>query len=802
PHSDIDILFAAPEGADIAWLQPRLENILYPLWDIGLKVGHAVRVPSEVVAGAKDDLTIATAMLEARHLLGDAMLSKSLIRKFFDEVVTGEEANFIELKLAERDARHKRMGDSRYVVEPNLKDGKGGLRDLHTLYWLARHLYRVDRLVDLVPRGILRAEEARAFARAETFLLTVRYHLHRVTGRPEERLTFDVQPELARRLRYQDRRGLSGVERFMKHYFYTAKQVGDLTRVFCAHLEETHRRRLPHGLAVLTRQVRNKKGFRVDYGRINIPHEDFFAEDPVRMLQIFAVSHAAGVDLHPQALRALQRDNGKISTAVRRLPEANKHFLEVLTSAESPEVTLRRMNEAGVLGKFVPDFGRIVGQMQFDMYHHYTVDEHTIHAIGLLAAIERGDFAEDHPLSTQIISKVNSRRVLYCAVLFHDIAKGRGGDHSTIGARIARRVSARFGLEAAEADQVAWLVQNHLLMSNYAFKRDLSDFKTVLDFVSEVKSPERLRLLLILTVVDIRAVGPGIWNGWKGQLLRELYSRAEEVLIAGHASKGRAERIAARKEELAAALSTWSKDAIRFHLNRFYDPYWIGEEPAIHLANAEQIANADAADDALSFHSSVDTFLSMTRFSVYAADFPGIFYRLAGSIALAGASIADAKLHITRDGQVLANFVVQDMDGTPVDEERRLAKLRDTARKALTAEIKLADALRKKPVRGFRKLPFEVEPVVIIDNKASNRYTVVEVNALDRPALLYHLARALYDAKTTLHSAHVATYGERAVDVFYLTDLLDQKIESAARLRTLEKKLFAALVESGRKAAA
>jgi len=450
---------------------------------------------------------------------------------------------------------------------------------------------------------------------------------------------------------------------------------------------------------------------------------------------------------------------------------------------------LRWMNEAGVFGRFIPDFGRVVAQMQFDMYHHYTVDEHTIRAIGLLSAIEKQTLADDHPLASAVFDKIVSRRALYVAVLLHDIAKGRGGDHSILGAEVAHRLCPRLGLSDAETEAVAWLVRYHLLMSATAFKRDLSDFKTILDFAEMVQSPERLRLLLLLTIVDIRAVGPGVWNSWKRQLLTDLYESAEEVLRLGHKQKGREERIAAKQANLRVTLG-WDEAKFAALLKRMPDSYWVAEPDEVLAQNAHLVDLAGAAQ--LSIDTRPDPERGATLVSVYAADHPGLFYRIAGAISLAGGNIIDARIHTTRDGMALDNFVVQDPMGGPFEDAMQLKRLRMGIEDALAARGRLVDKLLAKPLSRPRATAFPIAPNVLIENKASNRFTVIEVNARDRPALLHQLAHALFDSKVTIHSAHVATYGERAVDTFYLTDLTGDKISNTTRLRGIERRLLVA----------
>ena len=791
-HSDVDIAFVTP-WKPTGWTETAIEAILYLLWDLGLKVGHSTRGVDELVRVAEADHTVRTAILEARYVWGDEALFDAVQARFWKDAVAGSVAAFVKEKLDERDSRHRRMGDSRYVVEPNVKEGKGGLRDLHTLYWIGKYAYRLRAVDELVGAGLLTADELRQFHKAERFLWAVRCHLHLAAGRAEERLTFDYQREIAARMHYADRPGKSAVERFMRHYFLHARTVGDLTGLFLAHLDDKFAKRGRRiGLPSLRRRPSKLEGFMLDRGRLALPDDGFLAEDPVRLLQLFALADRHGLEIHPLAMRAAGRSAKLIDARVRADPKANALFLDVLTSPRDPEMVLRWMNEADVFGRFIPDFGRVVAQMQFDMYHHYTVDEHSIRAIGLLSRIERGLLKDEHSLATALFTRIASRRVLYVAVLLHDIAKGRGGDHSVLGAEVALTLCPRLGLDEAETETVAWLVRWHLLMSATAFKRDLADPQAIGDFVGQVQSLERLRLLFLLTVVDIRAVGPGTWNGWKSQLLRTLFDASEEMLRLGHKQKGRKERIAATQAELAGRLG-WEEARFARFAWRLPDSYWLAEAAGVIAHNARFLDAADRAPDAAGH---VETLVQEERgatlVTIYAKDQPGLFYRLAGAISLAGGNIIDARIHTTEDGMALDNFLVQDATRGPVAELRQLERLRGEVRQALAGHEPSPDRLASRAAPFPRAAAFRIPPAAFVDNEASSRYTVVEVNARDRPALLFELARAIFVSHALIHSAHVATYGERAVDVFYLTDLEGRKIEGAGRLKALRARLVKA----------
>jgi [protein-PII] uridylyltransferase len=794
PHSDVDIAFLTPLK-QTAWCEQVIEAMLYFLWDLGLKVGHSSRSLDEMVKMSRSDLTIRTAMLEGRYVWGDQNLFETARQRFWKDVVAGTERQFVVEKLAEREERHKRMGDSRYVVEPNVKEGKGSLRDLHTLYWIGKYIYKVRDPSELVDVGLLTRKEYIAFRRAENFFWAVRCHLHTITRRAEDRLTFDLQREVAARMNYADRPGKSAVERFMHFFFLQAKVVGNLTGVFLAQLDEQFTRKTPRGLlAGFRARRRTIKGYNVFGGRIKAPSEDWFEQDPVRMLEVFTLADKEGLEIHPDTSRLIARDAVLIKGDVRRDRRANELFMELLTSRNNPEVTLRALNEAGVFGRFVTEFGRVNAQMQFDMYHHYTVDEHTIRAIGLLARIEQGELKEDHPLAHDIVHKVRSRRALYVSVLLHDIAKGRGGDHSELGAEIALKLCPRFGLDEEETELVSWLVRYHLLLSATAFKRDLSDAKTIADFVHVVQSLDRLRQLTLLTIVDIRAVGPGTWNSWKRQLIGELYAAAEERLRLGHVEFGREKRIAAKKAAVEA-LGAENAALIKKVGGKFVDSYWIAESEDVIAKNLAQLEAAEAKADPLSIHSEYYPAHGATLVTVIASDHPGLFYRIAGGIHLAGGNIIDARIHTTRTGRAVDNFLVQDPLGRPFMEESQLERLRTSIENALANRIRILPQLVAKPHARPRADAFEVRPRVLFDNRASNRFTVIEVNARDRPALLNRLAHALFEAKLMVYSAHIATYGERAADTFYVTDLLGEKLTSTSRLKTLERRLLEAASE-------
>ncbi len=797
PQSDIDLLFLLPYKQTPRGEQV-VEYMLYMLWDMGMKVGHATRSVAECVRLGTSDYTIRTALLETRYLWGVPGLYHEFRRAYNASFLSGDGRDFLEAKLAERDARHRKLGDSRYVVEPNVKEGKGGLRDLQTLYWIAKYLYRVDDVGQLVEKGVLTRDEARKFAKAENFLRTVRCHIHYLTGRAEERLSFDLQAEIGRRMHYTDHAGTRGVERFMKHYYLHAKTVGDLTRIFCAALAAGQRRK-PRlaGLLRFPLRARQIEGFKVEGERLTVASDDAFARDPVALIRLFHAAEEADLDIHPATLRLVTQNLKLIDHKLRANAEANRLFMEILTSPKDPETALRRMNEAGVFGRFVPDFGRVVAQTQHDMYHTYTVDEHTIRAIGFLSRIENGSLKEDHPLSVEVIHKVISRRVLYLALLLHDIAKGRGGDHSVLGAEVANNLGPRMGLTPDETETVAWLVRYHLAMSHTAFQRDLQDPKTIADFAALVQSPERLRLLLILTVCDIRAVGPTVWNGWKAALLRTLYYASEEVLTGGTLGGGRRERVKQAQDEAARLLPDWDAAEREEIFAQGYPAYWLSFDDATHARHADLMRRAKRDNTPLVVEHRVDRYRAVTEVTIYTQDMPGLFWRIAGAMALSGANIVDAKIFTMANGMALDTFTVQDTEGGAFERSDKLARLSARIEQALNGQLRIAEALAgQKPNYPTRTAVFKVPPRVLIDNAASNTHTVIEVNGRDRPGFLYLVTRTLTRLSLQISSAHISTYGERAVDVFYVKDLFGLKVVHKDKLAEIKTRLETALQDA------
>ena len=804
PFSDIDLLFLRPYKST-AHAENVIEYMLYALWDLGFKVGHASRTVDECLRIAREDMTVRTALLEARRLCGDEALAGELKRRFRREVVQGTGAAFVAAKLAERDRRYVRAGASRYMVEPNVKEGKGALRDLNTLFWIAQYLHPSDTPSEIVRLEAFTGRELKAFIRAFDFLWATRCFLHFVSGRAEERLTFDIQPEIARCMGYGDYgQDARSVERFMRRYFLIAREVGSLTRTFCAKLEAEHEKK-PQGLSrFLPRRGAGRRraleaGFQDVDGRLAVEGPEIFERDPTALIRLFHIADRENLDIHPDAFAAVTRSLNLIGAKLRRDDAAARAFLDLLAHGRNTQRALMLMSEAGVLGRYLPEFGRIVGQMQFNMYHAYTTDEHTLRAVGVIADIAAGRLADEHPLAVSIMPLIGDREALFLAMLLHDTGKGGApGGQALAGARNARQACERLGLSDERIEVVAWLVQHHLVMSDFAQKRDVGDARTVMAFARIVENPERLRLLAILTAADIRAVGPGVWNGWKAQLLRSLYTSAEALFRGGRPSDLGEEHVDSERRALAAraraALAASRPDPeLGAWADAMEDAYMVGfsaKAQAAHFALAGRAVSEGAAASA---GLSVEGYAA--EVVVAARDRRGLFADLCGVMARLGANIAGARVYTSASGQALDVFYVRDQAGEPYgrDSARGLERLAQALEAAARGA---APALEPARLDVARTAAFAVATSVVVDNDASAKATVVEITGRDRPGLLQALARTLADAGLSVHSAHVENYGERAVDAFYVVDANGLKIHDPTPLQALRVALTSVLLEA------
>lgn len=783
PHSDIDLLFL--HGGSKETVEPLAQQVLYPLWDLKWQVGHAVRTVDETIEACADH-TILTALLDARLVAGKPALFTKLKKELKAYKEASGDYTFVRQKLDERDARHRTWGDSRYLLEPNVKEGKGGLRDLHTLYWLALYCYDVKGVRDLVERDIFTKKELQDFKHAEKFLSIVRIHLHYLNKRGDDRLTFDAQVQIAAALGFRGADSNKAVERFMKRYFQVAGSVGRLTRQFCAVLESDKKRAPKFHQSGKTVSPERIFPFILDGERLTAPDKTLYLKQPSQMMRFFQISLREKLDMHPKDLQLISRNLDLIDRRFRTSKEVNEAFLDILLSPNNPEMTLRYMSEAGLLGKYLPDFGRVAGQMQFDMYHIYTVDEHILRVVGILHDIGKGKFAREMPVATEVMPLIHSRPVLFVAAFTHDIAKGRGGEHAAKGAEVAKRFARQLGLSKQSAETVAILVEQQELLTETAFKRDLGDIETYRHLAESIQSIETLRLLFLLTVGDVRAVGPNVWNGWKGLLLRDLYRRAERYFQTGLITSDSHAGHQLRKE-LAENLPKWGEAEINRYLEDGDDAYLSSKSASVHAVVAQLITGCQKNGDDTGIAFESNEFHAMTEMTVVAKDRSGLLADIAGAISSADTNIVGARIATLKSGWAVQSWQIQDFQKQAVTEHGLMERLRNRITLAVTEPQNAS--LLKRPLPSKLK-PMERQTEIFFDNDYSSTYTILEVNALDRKGLLSAICRAIQDEGANIASAYISTYGEKAVDVFYIKDRYGFKITHGQRTEALRNRII------------
>lgn len=723
PYSDIDILFLLNES-DKDKAEDIVSFVTSALWDTGLKIGAAARTPADCITQAMSDITIRTNMLESRLVWGSSNLFNDFYFRYEELRTTGDGRDFVESKLEERSARYRRMGLSKYMLEPNVKESRGGLRDMHLLFWLAKYLFGITQMPDLIDLGILSPVACHKFLKAHRFLATVRCHLHILAGRAGDILTFDAQAKIAEQMGYDNRTGQSAAERFMKHYYLISKTVGELSNQITVAIKDAL-----SGEPRLT--FLPEDNFYLINDRIAFKNHLHFNETPLVLLQAFDLKQRLHLSINPQTLQLIT-DNAKQIRRVRKTPEARKLFFDILLS-DNPETALRLMTECGVLGLLIPEFQNIVAQVQFDMYHVYTTDEHTFKAIGYLS-------------ETDMMPQ--SRLALYLGTLLHDIGKGRGGDHAQKGAELAEKILTDLNVEKDDAETVVWLISNHLIMSQTAFRRDIFDPKTVEDFVAAVQSPERLKLLYALTVADIKAVGPNVWNSFKDKLLKDLFTFALE----------RMQGIDSRARSLTPA----------------------------------QKALAEKADQKeYAFAVTPDAERGVTEFIVLAPDRDGLFADITGTMATEDVSIIEAQISTLDNGMALDTFLIQETnmlnEKKPVDSEKKITRLQNGIKAADSAQIE--DRLNKKRVKTSPAVLWS-PPRVFINNTASDSCSLIEVNGTDYTGFLHAVTHTMTKLDLNIVSAHIYTYGSRVVDVFYVKDKAGRKITDETRMQHIKTTLL------------
>ncbi len=789
PHSDLDLLFLIPVNLskiETRKIEDLIQLILHILWDLSYTVGHSTRTIFDCIKKSKLDLTISTSLLEKRFIVGNKHNFDLLNVKFNSLITNSKTLNFVEAKLKESDLRHKKFGGSRYVVEPNVKDGKGGLRDLHTLIWILKFAYKVDSISKLIKMGALSKNEALAFAEAQRFLLSVRCHLHYRAEREDDRLAINAQLEIAKSMNFKNTITHKNVERFMKRYFLATKTVGNLTRIFCAAIESEFNK--PLRLSFLSfKKSENVDPFSIELGRLHVQNKNIFTKNPVNIIKLFYISHQKNIDIHPSTLRLMTSLTKLINSEVRNDFNANQMFLDILTSQRDSTRTLRLMNESNVLGKFIPEFQKIVCLMQFDMYHSYTVDEHTIFTISNLHSLKNGKFKDFAPLACKVIQEISSYRCLFVAMLLHDIAKGKKGDHSINGSIIASNVCPRLGLSKDETEIVKWLVLHHLLLSKTAFRYELGDPKTIKDFAQKVKTIEKLKLLLVLTVADIKGVGPEIWNDWKGSLISDLYVKSLNVLQKKIPSKNVVEFSETTKELFKRDLSKngIKNEVLEQYCKNYYKNYWQIFDLKTLINHFHIFKKMEFDKHKFKIHLSKGHDLQATELIVIAPDHHGLFSLISGLVAASGYDVVSAKIITRSDGYALDTFFIQNKEKKPISEDYLRKKLVANISLGLEGNFDIEKALSIK----WEEIPARFRAVkaptrILVDNKTSENFTILDIKCKNAPGVLYKITKTLTSLGIQINTANVSTYGDRVVDIFYIKNAFGSKVDDE---RTIEK---------------
>ena len=762
PGSDIDLLVLtrrALHGSE----SEKLKDFLAFLWDIGLAVGHSVRTLRECVNEARRDVTVATNLMEGRLLCG----SRDLFARMRERTGPGRiwsSRRFFQAKMLEQRVRHHKFDDTGYNLEPNVKEGPGGLRDIQTIAWVARRHFGAETLGELVGHGFLTAEELGALRDGRRFLWRVRFALHVLTRRAEDRLLFDHQRRLAEMLGFEDDGARLGVERLMKRYYREVMELSRLNEMLLGHFEEAilHARRRDR-IKPLNRRFQAVNGY------LEATRSDVFRRYPFALLEVFLLlqQHPDLEGVRASTIRLIRSNRYRIDDRFRADIRARSLFLEILRQPRGINHELRRMHRYGILGAYLPVFDQVAGQMQYDLFHVYTVDEHSLFVVRNLRMFADPARYHEFPHCADIFARLPKPELIYVAGLFHDIAKGRNGDHSEIGSALVREFCLQHGFGRYDTDLVAWLVQHHLLMSMTAQRRDISDPQVVSGFTAVVGDHVHLDYLYLLTIADIRGTNPGLWNDWKDALLHDLYRSTVRALIRGLENPiERAELVRETRDEATGLVADAGIDMKRAAAlwNNFGDDYFLrhsADEIRWHTSN---ILDAGAADIPLVL---ARDGRGGTEIFVYAPDRELLFAASASILERLGLTVLDSRIITGNHGMTLDSYVVESIAASSGSSHRH-EEIRAALRQGLRNPAAVPRAVSRLAKRQLKHFTIPVE--VNFTRDAWNRHTVMEVIAADRPGLLARIGWTLADARVRIRNARIATIGERAEDVFYVTD--------------------------------
>jgi [protein-PII] uridylyltransferase len=783
PHSDVDILLLLKRGSasDIAAFA---EPFLRFLWDMGLQIGHSVRSMRDCVSEAKQDVTVVTNLMEARLLAGDEKLFAKL-RKRTGASKLWPSAKFFEAKRDEQRARHARFDDTAYNLEPNIKEGPGGLRDIQTVSWVTQRHYGTQALHELVEHDFLSEHEYRSLVRGRDFLWQVRSGLHYLADRHEERLLFDHQRALAKLFGYQDEEGVLAVEQFMKRYYRTIKELSLLNEILLQHFDETFLRKGRAKIVPLNRRFQSNNGF------LEIRNAKVFERHPFALLELFQMmqTHTELKGVRANTIRSVRANLHRINASFRKSLAARSLFMEIMRGSSGITHELRRMNAYGVLGRYIPAFGRVVGQMQHDLFHVYTVDQHTLFVVRNLRRFAIAKHAHEFPLASEVFQQLVKPERLYLAGIFHDIAKGRGGDHSVLGEVDAQEFCKLHMMSEYDTRLVSWLVRYHLIMSSTAQREDIFDADVVQRFAQLVGDKEHLDTLYLLTVADMRGTSPKVWNVWKGRLLSMLYHATLHELRRGIGKPIDMDaRLSDLRDDVLRRLTAKGIDAdtVEQHWARMEIDYLLRHDADSLAWHTETIIGASASElplVAVRHHAEAGG----TEIMVYTPDRKGLFVDITAGIDRLNLSIWDARVHTTRSGYALDTFVVLDHANQPVTEDSGLRQIQKSMREQLLDPQPGRDVHHAHLPRTLKHFP--IQTAVSFSVAPNGQTTTMEVVAQDRPGLLYQVALTLAACKVRLVTAKIATFGERVEDIFFIVTPDGGLVNDAALQESLKKEI-------------
>ena len=789
PPSDVDLMVIY-DGKMSPYVQRMMQELLYSLWDLGLHVGHSLRSLDDCVAMARTDFPSRTSMQEARFLAGDRRLFARFQRVLRQEVFRRDFGQFLETTLAERDARYRKHGASPYIGEPNVKESAGGLRDMHTAMWLGEAKFGTRTLRELADKGLITPREQAAADAALTFLWRVRNELHFFSGHKNDVLTRDLQPRIAKNLGYENDATSLGVERFMRDYYLHARVIHRVSKRLIARCQETLSRR---GSAERRRRQQALADGLVFFdGRLHLADRDpsQLRVDPARLMKVFGHLHRLGCELSLDLERAVEDSLHLVDDAFRRSDAVGELFLDICRSWGRVCQTFSEMHELGLLGRYLPEFGALTCLVQYDVYHKFSADQHSLLAVEHLEALAPGQSAESEG-AAPVLSEVEKPELLMLGMLLHDIGKARGHGHVAKGIPLVRGLTARMGLPSADAAAVEFLVAHHLTMSHVAQRRDIDDPKTVTDFAAVVGDPQRLRMLYLLTYADMRAVGPGVLTPWRARILHELYTRTLDLLTGGRVAKPSRAQLAERLH--AAAKGEVDLQAVKAHLAMMADRYLEStgvQRMAEHLRMLGELGEAPVVT-ALFQHPD----LGSSDLVVVTRDLPGLFSLIAGTLAASGVNIISAQIHTRADGIAIDTFQVNDPAGDVVGSAAQWARPLDALRAVITGEQSVEALLARRRALGREATGPGGPPKIALDNQLSDSATVIEVKCPDRLGLLYLITRALAGLGLDIVSARIATEIDQAFDTFYVQDREGRKLEDPDTLERARVGLEQALAQ-------